>query len=446
MAPPKRRHVKFPLPQEYFPPPNFNETQKEILIQTGLEALTKLVRDTRLRGGPIDWILDYDEQGVQIYWGSDIGHAKETVFMSVTELQATLDEADEIHESDDDFSYREFSDRFNDDVCDCRIIETLAPKTPTHPHNYVGVKWLCFEPPPPVRNRDFVFVECRDDFNLNGVKGWARVIHSVDLPQCVPDFRRPLGLVRAKFVASGTVFKEIPSRPGYLQVLQLFNLDLGGKVPMWMQRIGMKKRTSSLVKFDKHFRAKRMSSLPLVDEEDLVRKSARKLCFLCQTRFSPFVTRHHCRLCGEVVCRHCSRRWELTDPRHVTRSVRACVKCSTETASSSTARTVRSEPADARGFRAVSMPKSCPVSPPPILEATCGNRRRRVVSAVAQRGLPNDDIVIPSSNLKVMETARDWTETLTNSATPEQLRALFQQMKKLKLEERFGSDTLAAAS
>ena len=34
--------------------------------------------------------------------------------------------------------------------------------------------------------------------------------------------------------------------------------------------------------------------------------SASKHCMICKQKFTAFIRKHHCRMCGRVVCSHCS--------------------------------------------------------------------------------------------------------------------------------------------
>ena len=50
-----------------------------------------------------------------------------------------------------------------------------------------------------------------------------------------------------------------------------------------------------------------------VPEEKWVQDRQRSSCSGCNSQFSFFFRRHHCRLCGEVFCRHCANQYvELT--------------------------------------------------------------------------------------------------------------------------------------
>ncbi|RHY24465.1 hypothetical protein DYB32_008838, partial [Aphanomyces invadans] len=168
---------------------------------------------------------------------------------------------------------------------------------------------------------------CRDEFSIDGVRGWARVLHSVDLPW-VPELREAMGIVRASYENSGVVFQEVVGKPGMLRVSQLWNTNLRGSVPTWIQRIGIKRRAKSVLAYDVYFRAMRLANEPLLDLQEMVPPSSRRTCFLCQRAFNTLSKRHNCRRCGQVVCRRCNKRWEITDARQVMRYVRVCFRCS----------------------------------------------------------------------------------------------------------------------
>ncbi|RHY83497.1 hypothetical protein DYB26_010728, partial [Aphanomyces astaci] len=100
-----------------------------------------------MTGGPIEWTLNTESNGLQIYWGSDIGNTDLTVFMSVAEIEGSLDEAAALHVADTPETYHAYISRYNKDVIDCAVLKTLAPPTAEHPHNYIGLKWLTLETP-----------------------------------------------------------------------------------------------------------------------------------------------------------------------------------------------------------------------------------------------------------------------------------------------------------
>ncbi|TYZ59087.1 hypothetical protein PybrP1_007207 [[Pythium] brassicae (nom. inval.)] len=72
-------------------------------------------------------------------------------------------------------------------------------------------------------------------------------------------------------------------------------------------------------------------ALALLSKDNWIRNDQRPHCYFCQRRFRPLVrTQHHCRGCGEVVCRACNRHRKVlvgSPQKQRTRIVRLCVDC-----------------------------------------------------------------------------------------------------------------------
>ncbi|ETW07141.1 hypothetical protein H310_01770 [Aphanomyces invadans] len=360
----QRRRLAHPLPTDFFKCPNLTQSETDALIQTGVGALKHLVLHARLDdSSPYMWKLERATQDLQVYVGSDLSKAKsDVVFMSVTELHATLDEAAALLECDTNESYRTFMQRYNKDVIDCAMLTTLAPRTPEYPRNYIGLKWFVQGAPTPYRNRDFCVLECCDDFSLQGARGWARVLHSVDV-DWVPSLYNAMGIVRAVFQACGTVFLET-NRPGVLKAAQIYHVDLKGNFPKWILRLGIKQRARTLADMDAYFRAQRMTRMTILPQPDEMTShhhghkppqdlldiglsldraanaplSTSWVCDGCRVALSRHRTQFKCRRCGQIMCRQCCHPWEQpSTTRHGPRPC-LCYPCSsvpTGTASSS---------------------------------------------------------------------------------------------------------------
>ncbi|KDO22167.1 hypothetical protein SPRG_12665 [Saprolegnia parasitica CBS 223.65] len=56
---------------------------------------------------------------------------------------------------------------------------------------------------------------------------------------------------------------------------------------------------------------------------------SRQFCLLCKASFNPFRRKHHCRVCGELVCSQCLIRMPVALPRQITgkTTTKACVTC-----------------------------------------------------------------------------------------------------------------------
>lgn len=69
--------------------------------------------------------------------------------------------------------------------------------------------------------------------------------------------------------------------------------------------------------------------LALVSKDNWIRNEQRPHCYYCQRKFRPFLRKHHCRACGEIVCRHCNRhrKVQVGASLEQTVNVRLCFDC-----------------------------------------------------------------------------------------------------------------------
>ncbi|OQR97441.1 hypothetical protein ACHHYP_11568 [Achlya hypogyna] len=305
---------KFPVPPTFFQCPPLTPSEVEFVTTLGRQSLADLIDVARVDGGTMHWTLTSDDNGVQLYVGGD-GDEESALFCSVTEVLATIDEAAGLFRLDTSTAFKAYARNFAKDLLDSVSLYTLAKSTLARPHHYIGVKWIAYESPyPMVANRDFCYLECQDDFSLsNGKRGWARSFRSITLP-CCPDLKHSLGLVRATFQRAGFVFVEA-NRPGYLRVIHILQMHLGGRVPRFIVRAGMKRRARAIADIDTFLRQQRLSQATCLHEYELIPVASRSKCFLCHTKFGAFATKRNCRICGEVVCRNCAQQWDVPAAR-----------------------------------------------------------------------------------------------------------------------------------
>ncbi|ETV93516.1 hypothetical protein H310_12555 [Aphanomyces invadans] len=348
---------KFPVPENFFYCPPLNEEDRAKFIAQGESSLIDLVRSSKLQDGMIKWTMDSDENGIQIFFGEDPqGSSDITLLAGVTEVYANFDEIAALFRQETKEAYADYTKKFAKDLIDSSHLYTISTATPERPRHYIGIRWIVLGSPYPlVANRDWCYLECQDDFEMNGRRGWGRSMTSINLP-CCPDFQGHLGTIRATFVRSGFIVFE-SQRPGYLQVIHMLQTDFKGNVPKWVVKIGMKKRARTIGDFDKYLREKRLSAQPFLREHELVPKAARSKCFLCQAKFGAFSTKVRCRKCGEVVCGKCNRYWEVKTTKG-RKMIRVCSACSISggnlhdrrdgTASAATSRQTASDGTDDR--------------------------------------------------------------------------------------------------
>ncbi|CAK4277296.1 unnamed protein product [Aphanomyces euteiches] len=290
-----------------------------------------LVKSTQIVNGPTQWTLEYDAKGLQIFTGSNPNLPPNLgVFCSVLELPATIHEIKAIFHSETTDQFRAYCRRVVKDFVDGQSLYVVVPAVPSQPHESTCIKWFVQRSPAPaiVKQRDWCYLDSCREFEHHGVRGWVLAYTSVNLP-CCPDLYDALGFVRGHHHLSGYVISEIPDRPGMVRVTSLYQLDLRGQLPRWVVQLGLKIRCKGLLKLHDWLRVARLrQALPrLLPNEMLIPIHQQSKCFHCNHRFGSFYHGRNCRMCGQVVCKNCSRRWQVEDDN----SIRLCTLCTKTT-------------------------------------------------------------------------------------------------------------------
>ncbi|KAF0692374.1 Aste57867_16551 [Aphanomyces stellatus] len=165
------------------------------------------------------------------------------------------------------------------------------------------------------------FSECIDSATSTGTPGGVCVWESVDLKQGP-------GAGTARFRTCGFLVNAT-GHPHQVQLSLLLTHPLdarhvhaasGGAIPSTDYFILQRMVRATLLGFDGAIVDRRVftnTTLPKHVWTDGAR------CTLCYKAFSLFRYKHHCRLCGDVVCAHCS----VVRSSHAGSSVRACAAC-----------------------------------------------------------------------------------------------------------------------
>ncbi|CAK4080178.1 unnamed protein product [Aphanomyces euteiches] len=333
----------FPLPEGFFHAPPISDLERFQYIRQGQKNLLQFVAKARLRGGPIQWTFDHEANGVMVYRGKDLSlpAGRQVVYLNVTEVEATLDEAAAIMSAGEDGT-RDYCATYNrDEIVDLKLLYQLAKAVPEHPHNSVTIKWRAFTTNTPmISPRDMVFLEFCDDFTLDNMKGFGRVMTSIELPEIAPDLQKPLGVVRCHMYNGGDVFIQNPKREGYLTAFRLYQQDVKGALPPWIvSRIAKSLVARCHATLELNFRHERVLALEFAnelqpDEALAVPKDTRTHCGLCTQGFTAVNRKTNCYKCGEVLCKSCNLTWAIEVGRRIGRNrpvkryVRVCLVCS----------------------------------------------------------------------------------------------------------------------
>ncbi|TMW60174.1 hypothetical protein Poli38472_000216 [Pythium oligandrum] len=210
---------------------------------------------------------------------------------------------------------------------DTAVMTTLEGPKPHDPFWYLGLKWIAMRSPfeKLVNHREFVFLEHSGTyFDPTGRRMLYRIGHSVNLS----DFggkNNYFGLTRGHLELAQIFWMEpveaAVSKSGaeILQVCSKGLADVKGKVPTWLverylRRFWKAGNTISQPENDGVVcpQPPPEDQLTLHLATHWVPDSERSACYVCQKRFHfGRRRRHHCRACGEVVCRACTQYYQL---------------------------------------------------------------------------------------------------------------------------------------
>ncbi|KAF0694288.1 Aste57867_14836 [Aphanomyces stellatus] len=292
--------------------PRLTRDERLDLIESAHQALSDLILNACLVGGPIQWTPSSSlPHGAKLYSGREsVTH--DSIYSGVTYIQASLDEiAHRFHvelDDEDQASARAHARLLATDARDAAVL-LVVDRDDTTPTHYVGIHWHSFYATSRFATpRDVCLLECHDEFELNGVRGFACVTTSIRLP-----WFPPLGKshVRAMLARTGFVFLEMPHRPGYVQATHVVHADLNGNLPTFVSRKYMKQQAASVAFLPHLFGADRRRasigrrSFVLAALAPTPKHGKATSCAACGVSFSFFTAKHTCGHCDAVMCRTC---------------------------------------------------------------------------------------------------------------------------------------------
>ncbi|TYZ60082.1 hypothetical protein PybrP1_000663 [[Pythium] brassicae (nom. inval.)] len=307
------------------------------MVRRAKESSIALVDHAHTLDGPVAWQYTGKFRGIQMYRGeggaaSDAGGGMEylcgvtTMAGSLAEVAAYFDQS----------TTERMRAKKAADALDCAVLYAIDDGGAANPFYRVAVKYASFEGPSTFsRARDYVFLECQDTFrHASGRRGWVLSMHSIKLPHC-PEME---GAVRGSMYHSGFVFVEA-ERAGFMDVMHSLQINFRAtkRLPSFMLNSALKRRITSVIQISRALQMARMGAQPLLRKDELEPKHARSLCANCARKFTLFIRKTRCRLCGQVVCQSCAPQVDWADTAaakrdaagatDARRKTRICLKC-----------------------------------------------------------------------------------------------------------------------
>ncbi|DAZ98440.1 TPA: hypothetical protein N0F65_001141 [Lagenidium giganteum] len=290
-----RRDHQFPLSAQFFPRLKMTPEHKQSLVARTQQRVQAAIATAH-------WQIpaEYDSDGWKLFSGKK--HFRETgiraysrkdkrrgklEFRCLGRVALGMDKVLDACYADNTIEFRNKMAVLLDNFLDAAVLEVLARQTPKEPHQYVGINWFATSHRGLLRkNRDFCCLRSTGvTYDDEKQKIGFVSMESMDVPEC-PSLEKLLGLVRTQLSAVLLLKQHPEMQPSLLAMAHHMFTSFVRGLNMVLDVQCIARQTD-------------------VNRAMWVPNAHRKFCFLCNKRFSLLRTRHHCRSCGEVMCRDC---------------------------------------------------------------------------------------------------------------------------------------------
>ncbi|KAG6610803.1 1-phosphatidylinositol 3-phosphate 5-kinase FAB1 [Phytophthora cinnamomi] len=197
------------------------------------------------------------------------------------------------------FAWNQFMFGYATDAAVLKNIHTVASKKKCL---YMGIKWTCLNPSSLVKKRDNCYMEylvyTKD---LRGRDVGVRVTLPLDIPEC-PELPKKL---KTKRIRLNTVWISRPAdrEPNVTEFFMLSQNNFNG---LAVTANYYKRMMNILMNMAVFVDSRRILMQGVVAKKSWAKSGSRKSCSVCSRKFGPTRRRHHCRLCGDLICRRCA--------------------------------------------------------------------------------------------------------------------------------------------
>ncbi|GMF17426.1 unnamed protein product [Phytophthora fragariaefolia] len=197
------------------------------------------------------------------------------------------------------FAWNQFMFGYATDAAVLKNIYTVASRKKCL---YMGIKWTCLNPSSLVKKRDNCYMEyliyTKD---LRGRDVGVRVTLPLEIPEC-PELPKKL---KTKRMRLNTVWISRPAdrEPNVTEFFMLSQNNFNG---LAVTASYYKRMMNILMNMAVFVDSRRILLQGVVTKKSWAKSGSRKGCSVCSRKFGPTRRRHHCRLCGDLICRRCA--------------------------------------------------------------------------------------------------------------------------------------------
>ncbi|CAK4639880.1 hypothetical protein AeMF1_012522 [Aphanomyces euteiches] len=251
-------------------------------------------------------VLERDGARVRFKTHSKTGRDIEIDFACHYDIDGHPNELMELMYADNTLDLRTWGKiYFSSFYMDSAVLHCLQRKPEEGPIEFSGLCWMALRVPVrTANNTDVCFHKLMGStVDVYGQEVQYMLLTSVDdVPNC-PLQERSLGLVRSQIRIA--MLLQSSSKGTRMSIFGQIEPHISISLPTrTVESLGVA-LLQSLGNLSIYLESYRITKRPFVDRLKWVPDGARRACYLCRQSFSFFRNRHHCRSCGEIMCKKC---------------------------------------------------------------------------------------------------------------------------------------------
>ncbi|KAH9179422.1 hypothetical protein AeNC1_017311 [Aphanomyces euteiches] len=133
--------LPLPLPPLFLNCPPLQPEEKERFAAMGMRSAHNLILKAKLRGGPYQWTLLSDDNGLKIYKGVS-NEAQRALHCATYEVAGSLEDVINLYKTETTDQLKRHIRRLGRAWVDATNLYNIMDSTPELPHNSIQLQWF----------------------------------------------------------------------------------------------------------------------------------------------------------------------------------------------------------------------------------------------------------------------------------------------------------------
>ncbi|RHY08215.1 hypothetical protein DYB28_002877 [Aphanomyces astaci] len=360
-----------PLRSGFFAAPYISETEEAELLTWARTLVTSMT------SADSEWTHSHEKRGVTVSEDRQKGGLFYSI-RGVTSVQSTLDDVMDMMIST---STHEFRSMMKMLLKDLSLDSAVIYQRDQNDSESLSIKWFALKNKSPMApSQDFCILEYAGVLSADYIGGdpskmvGVCLYESIEQAEC-PSLFDSHRLERGSISKCGYLFRPT-DEIGTIEAQFICSIRQppGVRTTRRSNRASLQCWAESLANIQESVHTRRISRLLTTRENPTwVADHERSCCYLCLKTFTGIRRKHHCRACGEVICKKCSLNNSVDLPSIGLTTMRVCKSCSDGKMSfsglvpSSTSFMTSSSSFDGTGIDDIVLKKNHSDVPPPPL-------------------------------------------------------------------------------